>query len=335
MRKTSVLPLAIALSITAVAHAEPASPYHLAAVTPLPSMPEGDFDQLDADVARGRLYVSAEDGAAMDVFDLKSGALIRSGGDVTSPHKVVVDRAANRLFVADSDAGGSVKVLDSDLKTVARIPVGAKPDTGFLDAKAHIFYVGSRNGGSEAKDSIVSAISTESFAILRTFTVPATTLKGMTMDADGHRLFVSMRDKNQIGVIHLDDGRVEVWSPKDLHKSVPLAFDAPSHLLLAGSRQPGKLDVLDVRDGEVRATLPSTATSDSMSFDAEGRILYVSGDSGMSRYHVGEDGKVTFLSTDPAVVGKTSIFVPQLRRLYVMRPRKGDVVAALQVFDVK
>jgi hypothetical protein len=127
---------------------------------------------------------------------------------------------------------------------------------------------------------------------------------------------------------------VEVWSPKGLHESVPLAFDAPSHLLLAGSRQPGKLDVLDARDGEVRATLPSTETSDSMSFDAEGRILYVSGDSGMSRYQVGEDGKVTFLSTDPALVGKTSIFVPQLRRLYVMRPRKGDVVAALQVFDV-
>jgi DNA-binding beta-propeller fold protein YncE len=332
MRKTAVLPLVIALSITAVAHAKPSSPYHLAAITPLPSMPEGDFDQLAANVARGRLYVSAEDGRAMDVFDLKSGALIRSGGDVTAPHKVVMDRAANRLFVAD--AGGSVKVLDSDLNTIARIPVGAKPDTGFLDAKAHIFYVSSRNGGPEAKDSTVSAISTESFAILRTFTVPATTLKGMTMDADGHRLFVSMRDKNEIGVIHLDDGRVEVWSPKGLHESVPLVFDAPSHLLLAGSRQPGKLDVLDARDGEVRATLPITETSDSVSFDAEHRILYASGDSGMSRYHVGKDGKVTFLSTDPALVGKTSIFVPQLHRLYVMRPRKGDVVAALQVFDV-
>lgn len=335
MRQTAVLPLVLALSITAVARAEPPSPYHLAEVTPLPSMPEGDFDQLAADVARGRLYVSAEDGAAIDVFDLKSGALIRSGGDVTAPHKVVVDKAANRLFVADADAGGSVKVLDSDLNTVARIPVGAKPDTGFLDAKAHIFYVSSRNGGAEAKDSVVSAISTESFKILRIFTVPATTLKGMTMDKASHRLFVSMRDRNQIGVIHLDDGRVEVWSPKGLHKSVPLILDAASHLLLAGSRQPGKLDVLDASDGEVRATLPSTDTSDSMSFDAKHEMLYVSGDSGMSRYHVGEDGKVSFLSTDPALVGKTSIFVRKLHRLYVMRPRKGDVVAALQVFDVE
>jgi hypothetical protein len=79
---------------------------------------------------------------------------------------------------------------------------------------------------------------------------------------------------NQIGVIHLD-----------------------------------KPDVLDTTDGEVRATLPRTETSDSMSFGATHGMLYVSGDSGMSRSHVGEDGKVTFLGTDPALAGKTSIFV--------------------------
>jgi DNA-binding beta-propeller fold protein YncE len=99
----------------------------------LPNDIGGSHNNSPADVARGRLYVSAEKGAAI----LKSGPLIHLGGEVTAPHKGVVDKAANHLFVADADAGGSVKVLDPDLNIVARIPVGAKPNTGFVDAETY------------------------------------------------------------------------------------------------------------------------------------------------------------------------------------------------------
>lgn len=332
---------AIAAGATLLAFAAPAaspagvpSPYALLATTPLPTMPEGDFDQLDADVGRNRLYVSAEDGAAVDVFDLRTGALLRSGGDVRSPHKIVVDLPGNRLLVADG-ADASVKLLDPDLKTLARIPVGARPDTGVLDPVARLFYVGSRASAGDGLDSVISAISLDSLKVVRTFVVPATTLKGLILDRPGNRLFVSMRDKDRIGIVHLGDGTIETWSAPGLHKPVPLALNPRTNLLFAGSRAPGALVVLDASSGAVRATLPSTETSDSMSFDPAARILYVSGDSGMSRYHVDPDGATRLIATDPALIGKTSLYVPELHRLYVMRPTKPGQIAALQIFAVE
>lgn len=327
--RIAAIKFALGLTMATAGVAQPVSSYHRLVETPLVAMPEGDFDQLAADVPRNRLYVSAEDGAAIYVFDLKTGALLRSGGPVGSPHKIAVDQRGNRLFVADG-ADGSVKVLDADLNLIARIVVGAKPDTGVLDPDRRLFYVSSRSDAN----SIITAISLDTLKAVRTFLVPATTLKGLILDKKGDRLLVSMRDKSQIGVIHLGDGHLETWSPDGLHSNVPLALDRGADLLFAGSRNPGKLQILDARDGRLRATLPSTNMSDSMFFDADDGMLFVSGDDGMSSYHVAADGTVALISTDSELAGKTSLYVATLHRLYVMRPRKEGRVAALQVFGL-
>jgi hypothetical protein len=308
-----------------------ASPYKLVATTALPAMPDGDFDQLVADERHDRLYVSAEDGAAMDVFDVKTGALIQSGGAVGSPHKVVFDAARQHLLVADG-TDGSVKVLDTHLATIARIPVGAKPDTGVLDPTSRIFYVSSRNEAGDG--SRISAISLDSLTVGKIYAIAATTLKGMILDRPNDRLLVSMRDKNAIGIVHLDTGAVESWTPTGLTMNVPLALDAKANLLFVGSRKPGKLSVLDARDGHVLQELPSTETSDSMSFDPAHERLYVSGDTGMSSYGVDPAGHVRLIATDKALDGKTSLFVPALHRLYVMRRKSATQTAALTIFAI-
>ncbi|UAK25919.1 YncE family protein [Sphingomonas nostoxanthinifaciens] len=327
-------PVLIALGAAAFAiFPATASPYHPVAVTPLPEMPEGDFDQLAADVPHNRLYVSAEAGAAMYVFDLRSGALVRRGGPVGSPHKVAIDIARQHLFVADG-ADGSVKILDPDLGLVARVEVGPKPDTGLLDPRRHIFYVSSRDPAPGATGSLVTTISTENFAILARYAVPATTLKGLILDEQSRRLFVSARDKDGIATISLDDGTVSISSPAGLHRNVPLAFDPASGHLFVGSRAPGMLNVVDTRTQTVTQTLPSTETSDSVSFDRGAGILYLSGDTGMSRYAVDKQGHASLLETDPSLSGKTSLYVPANHRIYVMRRKDKDAPAALQVFDV-
>ncbi|KIU26002.1 hypothetical protein SR41_16620 [Sphingomonas melonis] len=250
-----------------------------------------------------------------------------------SPHKLAFDPVRRRLFVANG-RDGVVEVFGSDLSHVATIPVGAKPDTGALDPVARLFYVSSRAGGADATTSRISAISLDTLRVVRSFDVPATTLKGLVLDRAGQRLFVSMRDRNAIGVIELAGGQVSVWTSKDLNRNVPLVLDATSGRLFVGSREPGRLVVLDARDGRQIQTLPATETADSMSWDADRRLLLVSGDTGVSRYRVAPDGTATWLGTDGALVGKTSLYVPALRRFYLLRPRKGAVDAALQVYAV-
>jgi hypothetical protein len=92
--------------------------------------------------------------------------------------------------------------------------------------------------------------------------------------------------------------------------------------------------VLDSRDRRVLATLPCSDVSDSMSSDEHARILYVSGDDGMSRHRILPDRSVSFLGTDAMMVGKTSLLVAGRHRLFVARPKKPGQVAALQVYAV-
>lgn len=334
MRKLLLLSLGVALMQGAATAASVApSPYRLLSTTPVPAMPEGDWDQLVADIATNRLYVAAEDGDAMDMFDLTTGALLKSV-PANSPHKAVLDKAMGHLLFANGK-DGTVEVLTTDLQPIKTIPVGAKPDTGVLDNTARIFYVSSRDGDASAMESRISAISLDTLEVIRSFKVPAMVLKGLAMDKAGKRLFVSMRDKDAIGVIQLDSGAVSVWKPEGLKKSVPLAFDPASQRLYAGSREPGRLTVIDTSNGKMVQSFPATETADSVSFDHEKRILFFSGDTGMSRYQLAADGTAKLLETDPALVGKTSLYVGKLHRLYVMRPKKGAQVAALQIFETR
>jgi len=101
----------------------------LLTVTPIPTMPEGDFDQFDVDVRTNRLFFSAEDGAAIEVFDLRTGILLQSGGAVGPPHKAIFNPTSRRLLVADG-ADASVKVLDESWRRLAKFRSARIPTPG-------------------------------------------------------------------------------------------------------------------------------------------------------------------------------------------------------------
>lgn len=313
--------------------ASPVTSPSLRALVNIPFMPEGDFDQFDVDETRNRLFLSAEDGSAMEVFNLRTGRLLLQGGSVKSPHKVLVDKASHHLFVADG-ADASIKELDEHLTMLARIPVGDDPDTGAYDPGKQTIYVSSRAPAGTRAGSTISVISTTTNKVLKTIPIAATTLKGMVLDSAGHRLLVSLRDRNQVAVVDTTTDHVTLWSPSGVHEPVPLAFDTDDRLLFVGSRHPGALQVLDAATGEMRATLPCSDVSDSMFYDAGSHTLYVSGDEGLSRYAIGRNRRVAFLGTDASIRGKTSFLDTRRHLLFVARRRKGEVSAALEVYAV-
>ena len=110
-------------------------------------------------------------------------------------------------------------------------------------------------------------ISVEKRAVVGRIEVPAQTLKTIVLDAKNDRLYVTMRDKNQVAVIDLEKCTCRN-SELQLHVDSAMAFDAVHHRLFVGDRKPGKLIVLNTEDGSVVATLPLGDTSDDMSYDA-------------------------------------------------------------------
>jgi len=329
---SSALVLALALS-GGIAHAASQAGPRLVHTIPLPAIGPGDFDQFAVDQQRNRLYVSAEANNAIEVFNLRTGALIRSGGPVKAPHKLAVDEATGLLFVADG-GDNAVKVLDERLNLIKTIPTGPDPDGGVYDPVNRIFYVGSHSSDSAAQTSTIDAISTATMTVIASVPVAAHTLKAMVIDPATDRLFVSMREKNEIGVVDLKTDTVEsIWSPAQLTLPVPLALDRADNLLFVGARRPGKLFALNASDGHVVQVLPSTDVSDSMSYDDHSGMIYLTGASGLSVYHVA-DGVVKPVGLFDTGAGKTSLPVRGLNRLYVARPKTLQQSAALEIYTL-
>jgi DNA-binding beta-propeller fold protein YncE len=318
-------------------HAADMAPLVQIGSTPLPEVTGGDFDHFAVDLRHNRLYVAAEVYASIEVFDLKTGKhLLSARGVVKSPRKIVFLEDQNQLLVADA-GNASCEFLDgTNLHLIKSVALDPGPDAGVYAPQSRIFYVG--NGGRAAKTefSYVSMISVDKQEVIGRIRVEATTLKTLVIDPKTQKLYVTMRDKSQVGVVNLEKKAVEqTWSSPELHVDSAMAYDPIHKRIFVGDRNPGKLVVLDAGNGHVIETLDIGNVSDDMTYDSAHHRIYVSSEDGVDvvaqdspdRYHV-----VQHVDT---FGGKTSIYVPSVGRFFVVHT-KGDLAkeAGLQVFKV-
>ncbi len=321
----------------AALHAVDVAPLTQIGSTPLPEVTGGDFDHFAVDLRHNRLYVAAEVYASIEVFDLKTGKhLLSARGVVKSPRKIVFLEDRNQLLVADA-GNASCEFLDgTNLQLIKSVVLDPGPDAGVYDPRSGIFYVG--NGGRAAKTdfSYVSMISVDKQEMIGRIRVEASTLKTLVLDPATEKLYVTMRDKNQVAVLNLETKAVEqTWSSPELHMDSAMAYDPIHKRIFAGDRNPGKLVVLDAVNGHVIETLDIGNVSDDMTYDSAHHRIYVSSADGVDvvaqdlpdRYHV-----IQHVDT---FGGKTSIYVPSIGRFFVVHT-KGDLAkeAGLQIFRV-
>src|SRR6516162_5379959 len=86
---------------------------------------EGDFDHFAADVKGNRLFLAGEDGGTLEVFNLRTGAHVKTVPGMETPHAIHFEPKTNRLIVSNS--GNSLsKVLDgkdySVVDTIKLVP---------------------------------------------------------------------------------------------------------------------------------------------------------------------------------------------------------------------
>ncbi len=322
------------LSVAAVAVQEP---LQLLKSIPLPQVTGGDFDHFAVGLKENRLYVPSEVYASIEVFNLKTGEHLRSAtGLVKSPHMLALMPGEKELFVADAH-NASCDVLDAaDLHLLKRISLQPGPDFGVYDDASKLLYLG--NGGKAAKAdfSYISVISVDRKEVIDRIRVDAATLKGMRIDHKSNRLYVNMRDKNAIGVIDLGTrALVDTWTFPGLTSNAAMGFDAGNHRLFIGSRNPGVLYVLDSTSGKLVATFKTVNISDDMTFDAAHRRLIVSGADGVDVFAQDTPDSYRLVQHVDTLGGKTSVYVPSLKRFYVVHTRGEQATeAGLQIFKV-
>ncbi len=300
---------------------------------------DGDFDHLAVDLSGNRLFLSAEEHNSVEVFDLKTNGKIRSISGIDSPHGLLYLPESNELFVIAGGDGGSCKVVNAKTYAIEKtIKLTPDADAIAYDEADHLLYVS--NGGKEAGNdySLISLIDTSSKEHIGDIKIPSTNLEAMALEKNGSRLFVNIRDKNQIGVVDLKSRSLtSTWQLKQVNFNTPLALDESNHQLFVAGRKPGKFGVIDTASGEEVEVLPANDLVDDMSFDpAINRVYLACGEGFVDIYQRTEGGKYEEVAKVPSgYKGKIGFLVPQLHRYFVVTTKHNTTPAKLLIYSVE
>ena len=303
--------------------AQPAAPLQLVTTIQMPSV-RGRIDHMAVDLKGQRLFVSALGNDTVEVIDLRRGTLLHSIHGLDEPQGVLYLPGENRLYVANG-GDGAVGIFDgASYRLLDTVRLGSDADNMRFDATTHRIYVAFGNGalamidpGGKLLGTIRLDAHPESFQIETT------------------KIFVNLPDARQLAVIGRPAGQVSmVWHTGSAVGNFPMALDETDHRLFVVCRRPATLLVIDTDQGHVVASLPAVGDSDDVFYDAARRRLYASGGDGAISVYQQLDAnhyrQIASLATPPGA--RTSLFSPQLDRLFLAVRRNGSQPAAIRVY---
>jgi len=314
-------------------------PLKLIATTPMPGF-TGDFDHFGLDLKGNRLFLASEEQKTVEVFDLQTGKRIHSIKGFGHPLTMAYLAESNRLIVTDGGDTDAVELVDcKNYKIINTLKLGHGVDHGAYNPVNKYFYV-ENGGGPDGKVHVLSIIDTKSFKQVGEIAgLPGNSNEGMAIDHEGKTLYVNLTGTDEVGVIDLNTRQlIARWPLPDVHVAHAIALDEPNHRLFTATRKPSRFIVFNTDTGKVVTTLPCVDVNSDMSLDVARKRIYVSGSETVSVFEQRDADHYEHIAEVPtAYRAKTSIFVPELKRLYVADSGKGKPEAklALQIFEIQ
>ena len=316
-------------------------PVTLLSTTYLPEI-VGDFDHFTVDLKRNHLFVSAEVHHSVEMFDLKTGEHLKSIGGFKTPHSIAFAPEKDELMVADGGDSSLVLLSGDDFHRLERVQLvdgsatgkGDSPDAAYYDAANRLYYIG--NGGISANqpDSVISIFSVDQDKLVGSIPIPGNNVESMGVDNLHQRLYVNIRDKKQVGVVDLKTRQViSTWSTPDMNANTALAVDPQQERVFVAGRKPGIFYVFD-REGKVVSQKSCVNINDDMTWDPMLKRVYISGSQGLSIFHQDTADVYSEIANIPTNGGKTSFYVPQVHRFFVVHPKTDVDIAGLLIYRV-
>jgi DNA-binding beta-propeller fold protein YncE len=330
-------PLILAMSAGGDAQESGKSPLKLVHTTPLPGF-KGDMDHFALDLEGGRLFITAEVHKTVEVFDLKTGDRIHSITGFVTPHAMVFRPEKNWLLVADDGSPGSVKLVDAkNYEIINTITLYPYVDSAEYNPVTKEFYAESRGPDPKADTHAISIIDTETFKHTGDLILPGRRSEAMVFDRAGKTMYVNLTD--EVGVVDVATRRLSArWPVPNAHVQNSMALDEPHHRLFIATRNPPTLFVYDTKTGKVVTSLLCVGVNDDMTFDVKRKRIYITGDGATSVFDQLDADHYQHVTDVPtAYRAKTSLYVPELNRLYIAASGggKADAEVALRIYQVE
>ena len=331
--------MAMLISCAVPVKAQEKLPLKLVATTPMPGF-TGDFDHFGLDLKGNRLFLASEDQKTVEVFDLLTGERVHSIKGFSQPLTMAFLPESDRLIVTDGGEADAVELVDcKEYKIMGTLKLGSGVDHGVYNPVNKYFYV-ENGGGSDSKTHVLSIIDAQSFKQVGEVSgLPGNSNEGLVIDRQGRKLYVNLTGTDEVGVIDLGTRElVARWALPDVHVAHAIALDEPHHRLFTATRKPARFVVFDTDSGQVVSTLPCVGVNSDMWLDVARKRIYVTGSDTASVFEQRDADHYEAIAEVPtAYRAKSSIFVPELKRLYVAASGKGKPDAKLQllVYEVQ
>jgi DNA-binding beta-propeller fold protein YncE len=248
---------------------------------------------------------------------------------------LAVDLARHRLFVAEL-GNGSVSAVDVQAGRVEKRVTGLEEPQGIAYVPgADLVYVASGGDGTLRRyrgDGALATLDAASGRKLGEVRVPAHP-ESFQLERSGARAYVNLPKARQVGVVDLVDGKqVGRWPFDGAEQNFPMALDESAGRLFVVYRQPAILAVFDTRTGASVARLHTVGDADDVFVDAKRGRVYVTGGEGAVAIVEARGDSYSEIRRVRTISGaRTSLFVPELDRLYVAARASGNEPAAIWV----
>jgi YVTN family beta-propeller protein len=285
----------------------------------------GRIDHLGIDIKRQRLFVAELGNDSLSVVDLAAGKVLRRVAGLSEPQGVAYVPFVDSVYVANG-GDGSVRVLrGGDLAAIGLIELGDDADNVRVDAQRRHVLVGYGKGTI----AVIDPISRTKIADIRLKGHP----ESFQIEETGTQLFVNVPEAREIEVADLAAGGTLSLPIEGFRSNFPMAIDRDTHRVLVVFRSPPTLMALSSQDGQIAAKIGTCGDADDVFVDVKRHRVYVScGEGAVDVLEQRAAGYERIARVPTASGARTSLFVPELDRLYVaVRARSGEP-AAIWIF---
>jgi DNA-binding beta-propeller fold protein YncE len=282
----------------------------------------GRIDHMAVDLTRQRLFVAELENDAVAVIDLQVGKVAHVITDLRQPQGLAYLPFTDTLFAANGGDGSLRGFRGDRYRAAGNISLGEDADNIRVDVKTNQVFVSYGNGGF----AIIDALTHGKVGDIALNAHP----QGFQLNEKSKQIYANLPTEQAVVVLDYAAGTViSKWQIGN-STNFPLALNKSAHHVLIVLRDPPRL-VAFAPDGRQLANTEACGDADDMFFDAERNRIYVScGEGFLDVFDATAYSRVARIATVKGA--RTSLFVPELDRLFVAVRSTPEHAAGLWVF---
>jgi hypothetical protein len=286
----------------------------------------GRIDHMAVDLRRQRVFVAELGNNTLGIVDLAAAKLLRRLTGLSAPQGVGYDAATDIVYVANAGDGAVSLFQGEDYAPLEKIQLGNDADNIRIDAEGRRVIVGYGRGAL----AIIDSATHRKIADVPLKAHP----EGFQLEPGSGRVFVNLPVAQAIAVVDVaSKAQVADWPEIARSGNFPMALDLSRRQVLTVFRNPALLATFSMTNGAPIAKIETCGDSDDVFVDAKRRRAYVTCGEGfvdVIDMSVSPPKRIGHVAT--AGGARTSLFVPDLDRLFIAVPARAASPAALWVF---